>query len=112
MALGRRERQHRGQRRLCQHLAVTAPRPCWAHDGPKPLTFVLTQQQGGCQPSIHNGLLVQDGGGGGRELGAAYSGEEGGEQATWSQPLTRLSPPITHDCGPFRAPGCALRHRI
>lgn len=36
---------------------------------PEPLTFVLTQEQGGRQPSIHDGLLVQDGGGGGRELG-------------------------------------------
>lgn len=62
------------------------------HGGPKPLTFVLTQQQGGCQPSIHNGLLVQDGGGRGRELGVAYGGEEGGEQATQSL----LSPLPTH----------------
>lgn len=36
---------------------------------PEPLTFVLTQEQGGRQPSIHDGLLIQDGGGGGRELG-------------------------------------------
>lgn len=32
-------------------------------------TFVLAEQQGGSQPSVHDGLLVQDGGGGGRELG-------------------------------------------
>lgn len=42
---------------------------------PGALTFVLTQEQRGCQPSIHDGLLVQDGGGGGRELGVAHGGE-------------------------------------
>lgn len=34
----------------------------WAH------TFVLTQEQGSSQPSVHDGLLIQDGGRGSREL--------------------------------------------
>lgn len=85
-------------------LPATAPRP--QQGCPEPLTFVLTQEQGGCQPSIHDGLLIQDGGGGGRELGVAQN-DGGGKRATRAlltlQPNSH--PPL--DCGPLYAPGPA-----